>query len=236
MAKWMSTTGKITRSEVDSEGDKMDRPIIHWAYRVNGRRYEGQMPEMGYSSAEEIVAAYPVGKLVEVRYNPAKPEESVVKGLEGLIRVGRNTGVIAVVMLIAIFGLFAAIFIAINSPTTNWVSTTGEITRSEVGVYVDSEGGNMDQPIIHWAYYVNDRRYEGQMHEMGFLFAQQVVAAYPVGKWVEVRYDPSKPERSVVKGLEWLVDFGQIVTIIFIAVFGLFGAIFIASITAPSGR
>lgn len=120
MAKWETTIGEITKSDVglyvDSEGDTMDQPIIHWAYHVNGRRYAGQMPEMGYYRAKQIVAKYPVGKQVEVRYNPSKPEESVVKGLEGVIGFGRTAAVIAVVMLIAIFGLFAAIFIATNSP------------------------------------------------------------------------------------------------------------------------
>jgi hypothetical protein len=86
VAKWEQTTGKIVESRVgvyySSEGDDMGRPFIRWTYIVNGRRYYGELPEIGYYHSEELVSKYPKGRRVEVHYNPTKPEESVVKGLE----------------------------------------------------------------------------------------------------------------------------------------------------------
>ncbi|MCS6836615.1 MAG: DUF3592 domain-containing protein [Anaerolineae bacterium] len=116
MAKWETTTGKIVKSEVgvyvSSEGDNMDQPIIHWAYRVNGVNYRGEMPEMGYYRAKQLVAKYPVGMEVEVRYNTANPEISVVKGLEGLIGLGRSTGLLVAVFLAVTFVFFAVIMLS----------------------------------------------------------------------------------------------------------------------------
>jgi hypothetical protein len=95
MAKWEQTTGEIVESRVgvyySSEGDEMGRPFIRWTYIVNGRRYYGELPDMGYYRAKALVSKYPKGRRVEVHYNPTKPEESVVKGLEGFVNLGSRS-------------------------------------------------------------------------------------------------------------------------------------------------
>ncbi|XWX02988.1 DUF3592 domain-containing protein [Aggregatilineales bacterium SYSU G02658] len=119
MPKWEKTIGQITRSEVgvhiSSEGDNMDRPIIHWAYKVNGRRYEGQLGDIGYFRAKQLVAKYPVGKQVEVSYNPEKPQISTVAGLEWITNAGRRGGALTFALLILIFGTLIVVSLFIIS-------------------------------------------------------------------------------------------------------------------------
>ena len=118
MAKWEQTTGEIVESRVgvyySSEGDDMDRPFIRWTYTVNGRRYYGELPDMGYYRAKALVSKYPKGRRVEVRYNPAKPEESVVKGLEGITNLGRRSPLLLVIILLVTLLPLILIFFALS--------------------------------------------------------------------------------------------------------------------------
>ncbi len=89
MPKWKQTTGEITRSEVGlylpEEGETLKRPVIRWTYEVDGKRYEGESPNVGITWVQEVVDKYPVGQRVTVRYNPDRPEQSTVEGLDDAV-------------------------------------------------------------------------------------------------------------------------------------------------------
>jgi Protein of unknown function (DUF3592) len=58
---------------------------IRYAYRVDGRRYEGSRLQFGAvrhlyrrTEAEALVAAYPVGRACSVHYNPDQPDDATL--------------------------------------------------------------------------------------------------------------------------------------------------------------
>jgi hypothetical protein len=89
---WPSVAGRIVVSEVSTATVRTGpvrrvEPIakIHFAYSVNGRSYQGEglrVAPMLHTEAEgtptELVSRYPVGKAVEVYYDPANPSDSLL--------------------------------------------------------------------------------------------------------------------------------------------------------------
>jgi hypothetical protein len=90
---WPSTTGVIEDSWIDrdvttdSDGDTEIRfkPFIKYSYQVNGATYTSQRVDFGgnksYNSssrAEDYLAQYPVGKQIEVFYDPEDVGEAVL--------------------------------------------------------------------------------------------------------------------------------------------------------------
>jgi hypothetical protein len=82
-----TAAGIILSSQVresnDSEGSSYSAKI-HYAYDVDGRRYECDryrygMMWSGRRRAEAVVASCPVGRTVSVRYNPADPSDAVLR-------------------------------------------------------------------------------------------------------------------------------------------------------------
>ncbi len=79
-------TGTMTHSEVSvHHGDDSTTygVEVKYEYQVDGRRYEGDRYRYGQwnssdDSAQKIVDSLPVGKQVDVRYNPADPGDSVL--------------------------------------------------------------------------------------------------------------------------------------------------------------
>jgi hypothetical protein len=87
MPEWKHTTGEITHSEVGLlEGETLERPVIRWTYEVDGKRYEGKSPEnVGIAWTQQVLDKFPVGQRVTVRYNPNRPEQSTIEGLNRAI-------------------------------------------------------------------------------------------------------------------------------------------------------
>ena len=90
---WPTAMGKLTRSEVLVEEDR-DRdgssrtwynPVVAYSYSVAGQAIEGSrirfanMRRGSRKGAEEVLARYRLGDSVTVRYNPEKPNESVLE-------------------------------------------------------------------------------------------------------------------------------------------------------------
>ena len=90
--RWPFVKGTIQTSRVKIEDKGMDddgnpilfyRPVILYRYQIEEREYIVRDPV--YDSvywkqgAEELVAAYPIGKQVNVFYNPKEPQESTLK-------------------------------------------------------------------------------------------------------------------------------------------------------------
>ncbi len=77
---------------------------------------EGQLDDIGYFRAKQLVAKYPVGQQVEMSYNPEKPQMSTVAGLEWLTNAGRRRRALTFALLILIFGvLLIPVFLFIIS-------------------------------------------------------------------------------------------------------------------------
>lgn len=103
---WPSVQGKITRSEVDTyrkEGKTQYLPDIAYNYTVDGKQYASSKVTVGdppstsnISPAKRLQSEYPVGKEVEVYYDPEVHSSSTLK-----TGIQRND-----IMLAVITGIF----------------------------------------------------------------------------------------------------------------------------------
>jgi hypothetical protein len=82
---WPTAKGRVIRAETDTTGTI--RPIVTYAYEVGGRAYfdstDLQAPGFGnqtkqYELAKELIRFYPVGREIEVHYDPADESHSVL--------------------------------------------------------------------------------------------------------------------------------------------------------------
>ncbi|MES2820486.1 MAG: DUF3592 domain-containing protein [Pseudomonadota bacterium] len=96
---WPSVTATVTRSEVQSrtkprdndkqwetlEGRTVYEANVGYRYEIDGVQYNGNRIKVNSSSyasrstAEQVLAEYPVGKSVTAYYNPEEPGASVLK-------------------------------------------------------------------------------------------------------------------------------------------------------------
>lgn len=69
-------------------------PVIGYRYELGGRTYEGNRLRFGIvktasaSAAAAMLAPYPVGAQIPVRFNPQRPEESVVEPVATRTHIG----------------------------------------------------------------------------------------------------------------------------------------------------
>jgi hypothetical protein len=83
---WPTVTGRILSNGVEDNGDYWI-PTARYEYAVAGKRYESNVIQvefaaMWHEEAEEYAASLPVGGPVEVRYDPAAPENAVLRTIE----------------------------------------------------------------------------------------------------------------------------------------------------------
>jgi hypothetical protein len=124
---WPTVAGTVTESEVkitqDSSGSGLDaqetthyKPVVKYQYSVEGMEYAGSRIAFGamnsaHSAANAVVARYPAGASVTVRYDPEKPAEAVLETKSG---GGALLMVLGVVFLVfgagsAVMGLVALV-------------------------------------------------------------------------------------------------------------------------------
>ena len=93
-AAWPVTQGQVVASEVDSfitsseNGNRtvtMYQPLVEYRYEVKGQSYRGIKLSLGAvaassnrTAAEQQLALYPVGKLVNVHYDPENPSNATL--------------------------------------------------------------------------------------------------------------------------------------------------------------
>jgi hypothetical protein len=82
---WPSANGTVVGSEIMTPHKRGCRPFIRYRFTVNGQTYESTkffhgQENVGYSwaKAEQIIAPYPPGTAVTVRFDPRNPSLSVV--------------------------------------------------------------------------------------------------------------------------------------------------------------
>jgi uncharacterized protein DUF3592 len=119
MKHWPVAQGRVLSAKVEeyresvSRGtggprDRMTlyRPVLLYEYEVAGKRFRGrritQSPGLNRGVpefAEKVVARYPGGSAVTVRYNPKRPDESVLEPrLPGSWILGAAIGVALLVL------------------------------------------------------------------------------------------------------------------------------------------
>lgn len=90
--RWLSAPGRIISSDVALRGSGVSSsryayfvPVIRYGYTIAGREREGAMLRFGSPSsrtragAMAMIAPYPVGADIQVRYDPDNPDQSVLE-------------------------------------------------------------------------------------------------------------------------------------------------------------
>jgi hypothetical protein len=106
------------------------------------------------------------------------------------------------------------------SKTSNWPSTEGYITHSEVGRFQSGNGRTFTinyAAIIEYQYQVGGRNYTGNRvrearDDFPFAYsANHTVDSYPVGKKVVVFYSTNAPSLAVLESGIHLADFNVVI-------------------------
>ena len=114
---WPSITGKIFRSEIvggwesaaSGNLEYMYKPDIRYEYFINGQRYEGNsvryktVSASGESLLEDPKRQFPVGREVEVFFNPNKPSESILATARPPFYILSGLFLISIFLIILVF-------------------------------------------------------------------------------------------------------------------------------------
>jgi hypothetical protein len=85
---WPTIDGKIVTSEIQpATKESPERPFVRFEYSLRGTIYRSSQYRQGVAgntfskaAAEELIKKYPVGKQVQVHYDPYNPGNSVIEG------------------------------------------------------------------------------------------------------------------------------------------------------------
>jgi len=121
---WPMTSGTITKSEVESwmkDGKSQYAAVIKYRYQLEGKEYfsynigvNNSSGNNNMSAAKEIVQDYPVGKVVDVFYDPELPDSAAL--IPG-VRAG-DVALAGGMLLFAIIGLL--VLFRIIKPTRTY--------------------------------------------------------------------------------------------------------------------
>ena len=126
--RWPEAPGKVIAADVERRGggatanrNTYYRPLIRYTYVVSGREREGSRFRFGMTSArtragaEKMLAPYPPGAAIKVRYDPEYPDQSVLEpGKTGSsLLFGAIAGVLLLlaggaIIALAVRGFFSA--------------------------------------------------------------------------------------------------------------------------------
>lgn len=135
---WPTTTGTITESKVESwmkDGSSVYDARITFTYMVEGKKYSssktntsGSYTGGNITRAKEIVAEYPMGKTVDVYYDPEVPGSGSLKpGLSG-----KDIAITAIPLLFFILGLLVLFRVIKPRPSNVHSHTHGKTDASKV--------------------------------------------------------------------------------------------------------
>jgi hypothetical protein len=101
---WPQVTGKVLEAKVvfssNGEGESQ-MPHILYSYEVNGTPHKScAVGASGMMTAADIVQKYPVGRTVQVFYDPVRPESAVLE---------RNGSALILILVLAIASVLAAV-------------------------------------------------------------------------------------------------------------------------------
>ncbi len=266
--RWPSAHGRITRSESGFQtGDSDSAPEgklvarIAYEFTANGRTYAGTRVDLGENTSPDyvpaILARYPVGKLVEVFYDPKDPQKAVLeRGVPGFVASGliafigilgffagvalifaftgfdlvydafpRSTPIVMLPAAFVAFILFS-IFLSFwrkHRAAASWPTTIGQILISDVRI-VRSGDARAHAPLVEYGYRVAGKDYKSRQIRAGTSaagsesYARGVIANWPQGAQVNVRYNPKNPFEAALEtrmGKTWLLAlFGGVAALI----------------------
>src|SRR5438552_1499590 len=102
--------------------------------------------------------------------------------------------------------IFAAINIIRALQAQNWPTAPGVVISSYMGSSRSSDSGTSYRAVVQYQYQVADRAYTGDRLAFGsrnmyggYGGAQRTLQRYPAGTQLQVRYDPNKPQNSVLE-------------------------------------
>ena len=105
---WPSASGVVKASEIadyKTKGGRQFMAKVTYDYAVDGQTFSGDRLRFGHyagakAAAEADAAKYPVGAPVEVRYDPKKPQTSVLEpGVAGISVAGLVLAIMGVLLL-----------------------------------------------------------------------------------------------------------------------------------------
>jgi hypothetical protein len=121
--RWLDAPGTIVATDVEQRGgisatnrNSYYVPLVRYTYVVNGREREGSRLRFGMATArtrggaEKMLAPYPPGAAVKVRYDPEYPDQSVLEP----DKTGSNLLVAAVACFVILLGGAAIIVMAMK--------------------------------------------------------------------------------------------------------------------------
>ena len=98
--RWLSITGTVSAAAPDSDDEP---PRIVVGYAVGGRSYHAHVAVQADTAVLDLAARYPVGKEVQVYYDPDHPEQAALRRPQA----GDAWLIFAIGMGAALFGLGA---------------------------------------------------------------------------------------------------------------------------------
>jgi hypothetical protein len=133
--RWPETTGKVIASRVQSlskspsdpgygrdETGVSNQPFVQYEYKVGGRTYQcsriSVAEEVDGTELRAILERYPVGKVVTVYYDPARPERAL---LDRTLPAGKLALGLGCLMAIFVGGPLIAMFLYYDAVT--WLKT-----------------------------------------------------------------------------------------------------------------
>jgi hypothetical protein len=122
-ARWPDAPGKVVGTDVEQRGSSSTTtgstyyvPLVRYTYVVNGREREGSRLRFGLTTArtrrgaEAMLAPYPAGTAVKVRYDPDNPDQSVLE--PG--KTGSNLLIASIACFLLLLGGAAIIVMAVQ--------------------------------------------------------------------------------------------------------------------------
>jgi hypothetical protein len=192
---WPTTEGTIVESHPDASTGGEQRPdhssIVRYRYRVGDREYEGDRIQLQtwLLSPRRPIAGYPVGRRVDIRYDPQDPGNAVLRAGTGLpVQIGVlfslltvEAALAAVVLtdgeilamlaglpwlaLLVSGGLFAGGILAVlnhmrhRTARSDWPCVNGTIKTCTINVEHDTSGDERYCADISFAYRVAGHDY-----------------------------------------------------------------------------
>jgi len=134
---WPVTGGTIMKSEVDSwikDGKSQYAALIKYTYLVDGEEYSSykigvnnSSSNSNMSAAKTLVEEYPVGKTVDVFYDPEVPDSAAL--IPG-VRAG-DVALAGGMLLFAIIGLL--VLFKVIKPTRSYTNRSARGGRIDIG-------------------------------------------------------------------------------------------------------
>jgi len=149
-------------------------------------------------------------------------------------------GIIFALVGAAIFFFFALPPLQYSHSSKSWPTVQGIVTRSEIDVW-SSDGRTHYEPKIAYNYIVDGKKYTSSQIKAGdpvpdnnVTNAKRLQAEYPVGKSVDVFYDPEVPSSSALRpGIQK----NDILLAVILGIFPLMGIlIFISGVRAKTRK